>query len=281
MDTWFTGRRLVVATKHKKEKVIAPLVEQALGVRCLLPTGLDTDELGTFTGEVERRQDPLSTARQKCRMAMELTGCDLAIASEGSFGPHPTLFFTPADDEILLLVDQKHKLEIAVREISTRTNFAGTVINTEDELLSFASNARFPSHALILRSGAGETTGMVKGITTYQELLHAFRALKTTVGTAYAETDMRAMYNPTRLKVIEAATQSLIIRAQTHCPGCDTPGFGKTGVITGLPCSACGLPTHSVLADVYTCLSCSFTKEKTYPRGQKTEDPLYCNFCNP
>jgi hypothetical protein len=89
----FKGRSLVIATKHEKEKVITPLLEEALGVVCFIPEGFDTDTLGTFTGEIERKLDPISTARQKCLMAMKVSNCDLGIASEGSFGPHPSLFF--------------------------------------------------------------------------------------------------------------------------------------------------------------------------------------------
>ena len=53
----FEGRKLLIATKHKKEIVIAPILEKELGVTCFVAPDLDTDELGTFTGEVERRDD--------------------------------------------------------------------------------------------------------------------------------------------------------------------------------------------------------------------------------
>ena len=81
----FNGRRLLIVTKHQKEKVIAPLLEKELGVKCMVTENFDTDVLGTFTGEIERVHDPVTTARNKCHMAMELSDCDLAIASEGSF----------------------------------------------------------------------------------------------------------------------------------------------------------------------------------------------------
>ncbi len=70
----FSGRKLVIATKHKKEKIIGPLAASRLGVLPVVPAGLDTDQLGTFTGEIERPADPLTTARKKCEMAMALTG---------------------------------------------------------------------------------------------------------------------------------------------------------------------------------------------------------------
>lgn len=48
----FGGRSLVIATRHQKEKVIAPLLEDALGVKCFTIADLNTDLLGTFSGEV-------------------------------------------------------------------------------------------------------------------------------------------------------------------------------------------------------------------------------------
>ncbi|MFX6226246.1 DUF6671 family protein, partial [Acinetobacter baumannii] len=77
---------------------------------------------------MERELNPLETARKKCYAAMELTGCNLAIASEGSFGAHPIIGFVPADEELLVLIDRKNNMEIKVKEISTATNFAGKEI---------------------------------------------------------------------------------------------------------------------------------------------------------
>jgi hypothetical protein len=170
----FKGRNLIIATKHSKEKVIAPIVEKELGVKCFVSLDLDTDLLGTFTGEIERKDDPVTSARNKCLMAMELTNCDLAIASEGSFGPHPTLYFIPADDEILVFIDKKNGFEIIAREISTESNFNGSEIKTEKELLAFAANAHFPSHGLILRKSKEEYGDIVKGITSEAQLSKVF-----------------------------------------------------------------------------------------------------------
>lgn len=51
----FAGRKLLIATKHEKEKVIAPILARELGVKCFVVSNLDTDELGTFTGEIDRK----------------------------------------------------------------------------------------------------------------------------------------------------------------------------------------------------------------------------------
>jgi len=277
----FQGRKLIVATKHEKEKVIAPLLEKALGVSCFVNENFDTDVLGTFTGEVERELDPIATARKKCLMAMELSNCDLGIASEGSFGPHPSMFFVSADDEFLIFIDKKNNLEIIVRELSTATNFNGKEIRTEEELLAFADATSFKSHGLILRKAKSDNDNIIKGITDINHLKDAFTELFDKFKSVYAETDMRAMYNPSRMKVIEAATQKLITQINSLCPQCSKPGFGITDAKRGLKCGLCGSPTNSILNYIYVCQHCQYVKEEMYPQKKTTEDPMYCDYCNP
>jgi len=277
----FAGRTLLIATKHEKELVLAPLFEQALGVRCVVPALLDTDVLGTFSGEIERADDPLVTARKKCVMAMEQTGGDLALASEGSFGPHPTMFFTHADDELLLLLDAKNQLEIVVRFLTTETNFNGMEVKTKTELIAFAKAVHFPSHGLILKKAKFEVEEMKKGIKDWETLMQHFHHLMETYQTAFVETDMRAMHNPMRMEFIGKVAQKLIAKIHSLCPSCELPGFGITAVREGLPCSACGHPTASTLSYVYSCAVCEFTKEERYPHDKKYEEPMFCNVCNP
>lgn len=277
----FKGRNLLIATKHEKEKVIAPILEKELGVKCFLASQLDTDELGTFTGEVERKDDPITTARKKCLMAMELANCDLAIASEGSFGSHPSIFFAHANEEFLLFLDKKNDYEISARELSLETNFNGSEIKTEKELQEFATHSNFPSHGLILRKSKEDLGDIVKGITTDEQLKNTFHNLITNYGTAYIETDMRAMYNPTRMKVIEKAAFKLVDKIKSLCPKCRTPGFGIIDRREGLPCQQCHFSTRSTLSYIYSCQKCSYKKEKKYPNGKQTEDPMYCDICNP
>jgi hypothetical protein len=277
----FRERTLIIATKHKKEEVIAPILERSLGVKIRVPEGLDTDRLGTFTGEVEREHDPITTMRYKCDMAMETTGADLAVASEGSFGPHPTLMFVPADEEWLMLKDRRLGLEIKVRELSTDTNYAQAEVRTDAELLSFAERALFPSHALIMSAGPEAVSDIRKGITDRKELMEAFAYYMQRYGCTYVQTDMRAMYNPTRMRVIARAAEVLIARVQSLCPECSTPGYGVVRAVAGLPCSLCGSPTRSTLAYVSGCSFCGYEQQQLYPTGRTTEEPLYCDHCNP
>ena len=275
----FAGRTLVIATMHGKERVIAPLLEQHLHVRCTVVERLDTDQLGTFTGEIERVLDPLEAARRKCELAMELTGADLAVASEGSFGAHPSLFFAAADDELVVLVDRLNGVEIVGRELSTDTNFDSAEITSEQELRDFAERVGFPEHALILRAAkAGE---LAKGLHDWDALLFAYRRMVTAHGKVTAETDMRAMHNPRRMQVIAQAAQRMVERALVTCAECRTPGFGLVDIRRGLPCGWCGTPTEGVLALVNGCAKCGHREELPPPDGRASADPQWCPVCNP
>lgn len=277
----FQGRNLLIATKHQKEKVIAPILESQLGVKCFVASDLDTDKLGTFTGEIERTEDPITTARNKCLIGMDLTNCDLAIASEGSFGSHPTIFFAAADDEFLVFIDKKNNIEISARELSLETNFHGSEIKTIEELQEFATKSNFPSHGLILRKSKEDLEEITKGIIDEKLLNDTFFKLIKNYGTAYIETDMRAMFNPSRMKVIEKATIKLVDKIKSSCPNCETPGFGIVDRKVGLRCIQCNFPTRSTLSYIYNCQKCNYKKEEEFPNGKKTEDPMYCDICNP
>ncbi len=56
-NEYFRGRTAVLGTKHGKEQVIAPLLDEHLGVRVVVPDGFDTDRFGTFTRDVDRAGD--------------------------------------------------------------------------------------------------------------------------------------------------------------------------------------------------------------------------------
>lgn len=277
----FEGRRLLIATKHHKEKVIAPILEKGLGVLCFVPEKYDSDIFGTFSGEVERKEGAIQTVRAKCLVAMAKFDCDLGIASEGSFGAHPSVFFAQADDEFLIFIDKKNDLEIIARELSLDTNFYGAVINSKEMLLDFAAKVQFPSHGIILRSKPDDFKSIIKGITTTSQLEESFEYLISVHGTAYAETDMRALYNPTRMGVIKIAAQKLLETIKSDCPSCKTPGFCVTDAKQGLPCSWCSAPTRSTLSFIYSCNKCSFSSEKMFPHQKTTEEPGFCDSCNP
>lgn len=273
----FVGRKLLIATMHGKEKVIQPLLEKQLGLECVIPKDFNTDCFGTFSGEISRKMPPLATVKEKCLAAMERYGFDLALASEGSFGPHPTLFFLPANEEILMLIDKKNEFQITAVKRSTKTNFAGQQVSSQEELVAFAEKIGFPEHKLNLRCG----NYCEKGIAELSELRRAYRHFNTLGKKIEVETDMRAMNNPTRMKVIEQAAQLLLQKINARCPVCNTPGFFPDLPEPGLPCEDCGSPTRSLLKKISCCQKCNHKEEWFFPEGRKTEDPQYCDNCNP
>ncbi|MGV0026948.1 DUF6671 family protein [Phormidesmis priestleyi] len=277
----FVGRMAVLATMHHKERAIAPILEPGLGIQIVVPQTFDTDVFGTFTREVKRVGDQREAARQKAIAAMERLGMDLAIASEGSFAPHPALPILPCDRELVMLIDRANDLEIVGEAISTETNFSQRSITSFDEAKEFALKIGFPEHGLIAKVNA-DSTQMIKGITTLEQLKEAIAKLsKLNTNIIHLETDMRAMYNPTRMKVITQATQDLLQKINHHCSRCLTPGFEIVEHKSGLLCDWCKSPTSQTLSYLYRCQKCGFEEEILFPNGTRSADPAQCSYCNP
>lgn len=277
---FFHGRRLMIATKHGKEKLLAPIVEPALGVRCDTLATIDTDQFGTFSGEVERRLSVIDTARAKCDLAHSLTGCDLVLSSEGTFGPHPYFSFVPSDHELLLLKDYQHDLEITGTALSLNTNFQQQQVASFAELVDFSRAVGFPAHAVIVYD-APDKRHLFKGISDIGRLKVTYDELRRYAEKVMVETDMRAHLNPTRQTVIAEAASDLVRASMSVCPNCDTPGFIVRKVERGLPCALCGAPTQSVLKQIRDCSKCGHSVEELYPEGKEKEEPGYCGECNP
>lgn len=278
---FFNGRNLIIATKHQKEKVIMPLVKANLLVDVFVPSDYDTDKFGTFSGEISRTTNALEAVRKKCLDAMNQYGYDLGIASEGSFGPHPSLFFAQADDELIILIDKKNHLEIVARELSLETNFSGEKIQSFEQLIAFAKQIQFPTHGIILKDDQEHFKIIHKDISDWEHLKIYYDSLIEHSNEIWAESDMRAHRNPTRMMIIEKATQKLIKKLASLCPNCQTPGYDVNKVVKGLPCKWCKSPTSSTLALRYACQKCSNSTLEKYPNGKNYESPEFCSYCNP
>jgi DNA-directed RNA polymerase subunit M/transcription elongation factor TFIIS len=132
-----------------------------------------------------------------------------------------------------------------------------------------------------MRKAQHATTDIRKGITTWPELEAAFHYYQKTYGSVFLETDMRALYNPTRMEVIAATAQKLLEVLQRLCPACDTPGFSVKERQSGLPCSLCHRPTSGILLEQYQCQRCGHQEALYFPQQKQAEDPQFCDFCNP
>ena len=260
---------------HGKERAIGPALA-AIGLQLEVPEGLDTDRLGTFTGEVPRLLPMRDCARQKARLAMERAGLAIGIGSEGSFGPHPEAGFIAAGRELLHFIDSARGIEISVERMSPRTNFASLALEPETDVEGFLDSIGFPSHAVIVRAQGF----LDKGITSRAHL-DAALARALALGGARIETDMRAHLNPTRMGEIASLAKSLAERLATPCPACAAPGFGPERQEAGLCCRACGTPTRLIKRIIHRCTACGHEQALPRPDRLTHADAQYCPECNP
>jgi hypothetical protein len=275
----------VLATMHGKERVIAPVLGQGLGLSVELAMGLNTDRFGTFSREIERRGSQLDAARAKIAAAFELAPhARVGIASEGSFGPHPYIPFLPLGRELVLLIDRETGLELTGHDASLETNFGHAVVSDLAGAVAFAERSRFPKHGLIVMGcvdGQPEPRrALIKDVTDHDKLEAAVLSVAAECGVVFVETDMRAHRNPTRMSAIERAAKSLVRRFLSRCPECAYPGFDVTERVPGLPCAWCGEPTHVIQFEVLSCNACGLRQERA-ATACATADPGQCEGCNP
>lgn len=277
----FKARIAALGTMHQKQKVIAPLFKKELGILVKVPEDFNTDRFGTFTMDIKRSGTQKEAAIGKAKAAMELLGLDIGIASEGSFGPHPSVPFGVANVELVVFIDKKLDLEIFGGYIQI-VNFAhNTTASTIEEVLAFAQKIDFPKHGVVIRRSEKDYREMVKGIVDKDELVQTAMKLLNKHKSIWLETDLRAHKNQSRMKNIELATIDLIENIKRQCPKCCSPGFRKISPKPGLPCEQCGRPTDLPLFDVYECDKCSFTKDIIFPNQKQTAYAGYCDYCNP
>jgi hypothetical protein len=281
MNDFWHRRLAVIGTMHGKEAVIGPRLT-VLGLSWHVPADFDTDQFGTFTGEVKRAGTQLEAARQKARAAMALTGAPIGVASEGSFGPHPAIPFLHIGHELVILIDSEHDLEIVGTSTTTSPGVGRQSVQSVTEALEHAVAWGFPDQGVIVRGS--ENSGPIRKDITNEaaiaeavtELLHHSHDHRV-----FLETDLRAHRHRTRMEEIGKATDDLVARCLSYCPACATPGFGVVRTVAGLPCAGCGRPSELAAEEVLGCTRCGH--EVTRPRsdGRTHADPGECTWCNP
>jgi hypothetical protein len=278
----YKGKKILLASMHQKEIAISPPFTELIDCEIIVPENFNTDQFGTFSGEINRDLPAYETLKKKALCAAEIYDFDYVISSEGSFGPHPSNPFVNADLEMLLLYDRTRELFIADYEISMDTNHAEleiskSSINT-DNYSKWLKQVKFPSHALILKSGS---TIIQKGICNISDLDNAINEGFKTNSRLKLETDMRAMVNPSRMSVIHGLAHKLAKRIITECIKCGTPGFGSIEKAGNLRCELCLQETNVPQFINTKCLKCDYFEQTEIKPGVKFTDPRYCDYCNP
>lgn len=277
----YAGRGAVLATKHEKLPLVAPPLA-AVGLE-VKGVAVDTDQLGTFTGEVPRPGPPLETAVAKARLGMAVTGSRLGLASEGSIGPHPASPFLTADIEIVVLVDADRDLVVWATATGIDILAATQPCDPGGDPTALAGRFGLPGHAVIVRPNQGPPAPLFKGLRELVEIEAAVAscAAASPDGQARVETDLRAHMCPSRQPTIRLAAERLAARLAAHCPACASPGWGLVDALTGLPCEWCGAPTDDLRAEIDGCPACGHRAERAVVAPGATADPGRCPRCNP
>src|SRR5476649_121188 len=76
----YANKRIGLATVHSKELAIAPPFRRLLDANVVVAPEIDTDSLGTFSGEIQRNDELTHTAVIKAEMAFATLDVDCALA---------------------------------------------------------------------------------------------------------------------------------------------------------------------------------------------------------
>jgi hypothetical protein len=280
----YAGRRIVLATRHAKEQAVTPAVRDILGAELLVPDDLDTDALGTFSGEIERQGTMGEVAVRKARLGMAATGLGVGLASEGSFGPHPQIPMLAVGMELMVLVDDERGLTVTESLIDEKPCFGHFTAAPADDIARFLRGFDFPAQGLIVGPNrSAHKMPVAKGIRERGALEAAIvsAARASDDGKALVETDMRAHMNPTRMAALGRLAEQLAARLNSLCPGCAAPGFGLVDTETGLPCEWCRGPSVMVRHQIFGCAGCDYRETRSRPDGLRYADPGRCQLCNP
>lgn len=276
-DGVYAGRTITFATMHGKEELAREPFLRILGAIVSAPPTLNTDQFGTFAGDVPRALSPHAAARSKARLGMAVAGTTLGLASEGSFSSG----FGPIveNSEILLFVDDDLGLELVEGTIRASPLPGGRRIRTAESAIAFATAAGFPEQGVVVQSIAEDRITAHKNFTQLDELEETVQSLLNGQESVVILPDYRAHMAPSRAATIRSLCDQMARRLATACARCQSPGFGQVDVERGVPCSLCSSATQLIAADIYGCGRCD--NQARMPRGQGTADPRWCDVCNP
>lgn len=276
----YEGAIAVLATKHGKGRLIAPVMRERLGMQ-VVEAAVDTDQFGTFAGDRPRVEPPVPTAIAKARLGMQRSGIPMGLASEGTIGPDPVALFFTTDTEVLVLVDDERGMVVWEEFRSPAIRAASAMVGPEDDLEELLGRAGFPAHRLICQPSSA-TRPVHKGIDSLVELRQAIAACAeaSSDGLARVGSDFRAQCSPSRQLIIKQVAVRLAERLATLCPQCEAPGWGRIGSLRGLPCRWCATWVDDALRGfVFGCACCGSTVDEAADR--EFVDPDRCPNCNP
>lgn len=261
-------------TLHGKESIMAPLLAERWGARLSSSTKFDTDSLGTFSGEVERRLSPSDCALHKARLACELTGADYGLGSEGSFGTGPWGFGV-VNQELVACVSARGDWQV-IGLHATHVAVSECRYGDTEQLEHFWQHLPDEQGLMVISA-----VGVRKGLQSKDQVMARLEEwyglhIPAEVRITY---DLRAHQSPLRRINIAHAVGNLLDRMESHCEHCGRPGFWPDQREFGLSCRDCGDPTNSLSARIAQCSGCGFRQR--FPEAALEADPATCPRCNP
>jgi hypothetical protein len=255
-------------TKHRKSLQLAPVLYD-IGIELVEIDFFDTDELGTFSGEIERTLSPKACALEKAKKAADLSGLNVGLGSEGSFGSSPLGGLMNWNQELICLYQKEPEL-IIYASAEGPTALRAIKASSLDELAGKISD--FQQQRWIVRC----PDGILKGLSQAEVI--ALHQAPFTEWPVLLEPDFRAMNSPLRQIMIQKAALNLAERIQSKCPHCNAIDFWPDDRELGPACQLCGQPTNEIKAIVSNCKSCGFSESQL---KKSQGDASYCNYCNP
>lgn len=258
---------------HGKESILSPIFMERLNASVIHTDQFDTDLLGSFSGDVARTLSPIDCAIKKAQIGCEITGLNLGLGSEGSFGPTPYGFGT-MNHELIACINLNEDWLVAGHHFAPVSAKVFKTNLLSDIEMFFA---QLPQHqSAILKLGKEIRKGLQDPIEG-QDLLSKWKWDGSQ--TFELHYDFRAHHSKPRRLNIAFATHDLINRLLSNCPNCNCPGFWPDESVKGLPCAVCQLPTKQTYAKISRCQKCAWVNEELVEI--KEAPPQYCDWCNP
>lgn len=242
----------------------------------------DTDQLGTFSGDIARVHSQFDTAILKAKLAAILGGGRIGVGSEGSVAPGPAGAWFPYHTEMVAWWDEALQWAVvgyAHAPAQSRVQIATDLASLQAQWQSHDYQQQALQMKVLDGGDAVPSVPIVKGIRNEAELCQAWLQLHQIGASVEVSYDYRAHCSQRRQQVIVSAAKDLAQRLTQTCPCCATPGFVVTDTIKGLPCAACDLPTQQVKTLIYQCQHCGYQQQIS--TKTTVADPMHCQFCNP
>ena len=167
----YAGARIALATMHEKERALGPAFRRVLGAEIVAVPELDTDTLGTFSGEVPRPDALVETSLLKAEMAFSTMDVDCAVASEGSYGPIDRVPLVSSGVEILAFIDRKRGIRLVDTFPTHHTSWRLSRFRVGDPArLAVLRAMGFPRYGVFVACSS-DMDHPVKGLATEEEVI--------------------------------------------------------------------------------------------------------------